>query len=716
MTKAIDPLDAFYWPVERLSEALELLAQSTELTTNTMLHSAITGVPAADIIDFASGQLGIETEAVSILFGEEAGFVRRAAPAVLRIRPNSDQADGSNRYLLCANSGRRTVELIGPDLTRRYFQHAVVAQRLVAPLEASLSDEVDRLLETIGGGKRQKAQVRRAILQERLGGRPIAAGWVLRLGQQQGLWPQLKREGVFGSLAAYIALQLIQFACWYGSWFFIGRIVFQNRFDTSLFVAWALLLISIVPLRGLTAWLQGQISVRAGMLVKQRLMAGALNLSPDQIRSQGTGQLLGRVHESEAVETLVFRGGFLLLTALIELFYALWVLALGSGGLLHAVLLIGWIGVAVAIGRRYLQQRQLWTDLRLDMTHDLVEQMLGHRTRQMQGNHDQLNRRDDQTLARYLKVGSRFDDLVVWLTVWVPRSWLAIGVLALLPALLSGRFSPAGMAIAVGGILSAFIAFEHLTTGIQTLTGAQVAAERIRELLQAAGRQPAISQTLGYQEPTESVGEDEGAAKSPLLLGRNLTYRYPTRQRPVLNNCDLEIFSGDKILLEGASGGGKSTLAALLTGLRRPDSGLLLLKGHDFESLGENGWHGRVASAPQFHENHVLTESFAFNLLMGRNWPPQREDVEAAYKVCYGLGLGPLLERMPGGLFQMVGETGWQLSHGERNRLFLARALLQQADLVVLDESLAGLDPATYQRAMATIEAEAPSILIILHR
>ena len=115
----------------------------------------------------------------------------------------------------------------------------------------------------------------------------------------------------------------------------------------------------------------------------------------------------------------------------------------------------------------------------------------------------------------------------------------------------------------------------------------------------------------------------------------------------------------------------------MLTGLRRPDSGLLLVDGHDLKSLGEQGWRAKISSAPQFHENHVLTETFAFNLLMGRNWPPTRADVEAAYKVCYGLGLGPLLERMPGGLNQMVGDTGWQLSHGERNRLFLARALLQ---------------------------------------
>ena len=61
------------------------------------------------------------------------------------------------------------------------------------------------------------------------------------------------------------------------------------------------------------------------------------------------------------------------------------------------------------------------------------------------------------------------------------------------------------------------------------------------------------------------------------------------------------------------------------------------------------------------------------------------------------------MERMPAGLLQMVGETGWQLSHGERSRLYIARALLQDAELVVLDESFAALDPENLQHALACV-------------
>jgi ATP-binding cassette subfamily B protein len=70
---------------------------------------------------------------------------------------------------------------------------------------------------------------------------------------------------------------------------------------------------------------------------------------------------------------------------------------------------------------------------------------------------------------------------------------------------------------------------------------------------------------------------------------------------------------------------------------------------------------------------------------------------------------------MPAGLQQMVGESGWQLSHGERSRLFIARALLQKADMIVLDESFAALDPENLQRALQCVLERAPTLLVIAH-
>ena len=98
-----------------------------------------------------------------------------------------------------------------------------------------------------------------------------------------------------------------------------------------------------------------------------------------------------------------------------------------------------------------------------------------------------------------------------------------------------------------------------------------------------------------------------------------------------------------------------------------------------------------------------------------RPWPPLAEDAQAAEEVCIELGLGDLLERMPGGLMQEVGESGWQLSHGERSRLYMARALLQGAELLVLDESFAALDPDSLEQALQCVWRRAPTLLVIAH-
>jgi ATP-binding cassette subfamily B protein len=238
------------------------------------------------------------------------------------------------------------------------------------------------------------------------------------------------------------------------------------------------------------------------------------------------------------------------------------------------------------------------------------------------------------------------------------------------------------------------------------LAGAAVAWQRTSVLFRAATR----------QELPGSL--DVVASKSaPLVVdARDLTFRYSDRTEPVLRGANLQIERGGRVVLEGASGGGKSTLVSLLAGVREPDSGRVLIDGFDRPTLGAAEWRRRLAAAPQFHENHVLAETFAFNLFLGHPAVLTPADFDEAREICDELGLGDVLDRMPAGMLQMVGETGWQLSHGERSRLYIARALLQDAELVVLDESFAALDPENLKRAVQCVVKRAGSLLVIAHR
>jgi ATP-binding cassette subfamily B protein len=169
------------------------------------------------------------------------------------------------------------------------------------------------------------------------------------------------------------------------------------------------------------------------------------------------------------------------------------------------------------------------------------------------------------------------------------------------------------------------------------------------------------------------------------------------------------------VLVEGPSGGGKTTLAAVLAGLRQPESGVVFLRGMERQRLDNPLVSRPVAMAPQFHENYIFTAPFSFNLLMGRRWPPMEGDLAEATALCNELGLGDLIARMPGGMNQLVGEGGWQLSHGERSRVYIARVLLQFADLVILDESFGALDPLNLGRALETTLRRAPALMVIAH-
>jgi ATP-binding cassette subfamily B protein len=407
----------------------------------------------------------------------------------------------------------------------------------------------------------------------------------------------------------------------------------------------------------------------------------------------------------------------------IELFMAVLILARGAGGWLNAGLLILWVLLTLFLLWRYYQISVDWAVSYREMTNDLVERMVGHRTRLAQEDPGQWHEEEDQALDRYLKLSEILDHRGVQLSAITTRGWIAVGLAGLSLPFISGAGTPVGLAIGLGGVLLAAQALGKLSGGAQGLVGFMIAWQQVGPLFNAATR-PREMQPLDFVSlqsavaPSQMIPEvkpEGGGNGQPLLLAREVTFRYRPLGRPAVQENSLQINVGDRVLLEGPSGGGKSTLAALLTGLRSPESGSLLLWGFDRQLLGSEEWRRHVVMAPQFQENHIFAETFAFNLLMGRSWPPQPEDLNEAEAICRELGLGEVLDRMPSGFQQMLGESGWQLSHGERSRLYIARTLLQKADLIILDESFAALDPENLYKALRCVLDRAPTLLVIAH-
>jgi ATP-binding cassette subfamily B protein len=197
----------------------------------------------------------------------------------------------------------------------------------------------------------------------------------------------------------------------------------------------------------------------------------ALRPEPEEIRHQGAGQLLGRVLEAQARKALALSGGFLALVAALEIAIAAAVLHAGVGGGMHALLLLAWVAVTLLLGWRYYRQRRHWTAGRRTLTHDLVERLVGHRTRLVQEERQHWHDGEDQGLTRYLESSAAMDRIAAWLMAVVPRGWLCLGLLGLAPAFVTGRGSPAALAIGLGGMLLAYRALHKLATGMGHLAG-----------------------------------------------------------------------------------------------------------------------------------------------------------------------------------------------------------------------------------------------------
>ena len=706
----VDQLVSLAWPASRLGEALEALARHSGLAEGADAPELPGGPASTDDqqldawVGAAAAMSGFEAEPVEAPFSEIDQLIRGGAPALLRLT-------GTRQFLALLRTRRGTVTVVGADLACHNASVATVRGALCREVEAQLEPAIDQLLQRAGVPRRRQARARQTILRDRLAAARLQGSYLLRLPPGASLWRQLSQARMPRQVFAFLGGHLVQYLIMMLAWWVLGRSALQGNLDHGWMVAWALLLITVIPFQLLVMWSQGRLAIGVGGLLKQRLLSGAMRLDPEEIRHQGAGQLLGRVMESGAVESMALSAGLLGVLSVMELALAMSVLVLGAGGGLHGVLLVAALAGTLVLGWQMYRRTNAWTESRLEMTHDLVERMVGHRTRLVQERRERWHDGEDQALERYMELSARLDHTAIWLTGLVQRGWMILGVLGLAPAFISGQGTATTLAIGLGGVLLASQALSKLVGSMSSITGVAIAWRQVAPLYHAAARR--------YRRGTSAAAlaaiYTPPPTQTAVIQAQELVFRYRDRGAPVLRGCTLDIRAHDRLLLEGPSGGGKSTLASVLTGIREPESGLLLAGGLDMQTLGLEGWRRAVVAAPQFHENHVLTGTFAFNLLMGRCWPATDEDLAEAEGICRELGLGKLLDRMPAGLQQVVGDTGWRLSHGERSRLFIARALLQGADLVVLDESFAALDPESLDLALRCVLERGPTLLVIAH-
>ncbi len=214
--------------------------------------------------------------------------------------------------------------------------------------------------------------------------------------------------------------------------------------------------------------------------------------------------------------------------------------------------------------------------------------------------------------------------------------------------------------------------------------------------------------------PHEDVGgaSVQQQARGARLDVAGLSFRYAGAETPVLRDLWFSLAPGDKVAVVGPSGIGKSTLASLLFGARRPESGAILLGGKPFESIPLGELRRRIVVVP--HEIDVFTGSVAENLTIGL--PAMGTlDIRKAAAIA---AIDADIMRLPQGYDTWLGQGGVDLSAGQRQRLGIARALLLAPDMLILDESTSSLDSATETRVLDALlqHCASTTIVAITHR
>ena len=235
-----------------------------------------------------------------------------------------------------------------------------------------------------------------------------------------------------------------------------------------------------------------------------------------------------------------------------------------------------------------------------------------------------------------------------------------------------------------------------------------------------AGLPAASQETNVYADSLERLNKlpDQRVAKevselpqAPYdLVVKDLSFQYGKNQKEVLTDLNLTIKRGQKLAILGRSGSGKSTLANLLRGDLKPTKGQITLGGVDVSALNEKmaDYIGVIQQAPYLFNTTLIN-----NIRLG-NEDASPEDVWA---VLERVGLKKMVASLPKGLETMVDEAGLRFSGGERHRLALARILLQDTPIVLLDEPTVGLDPVTEQALITTFmeQLQGKTLIWITH-
>ena len=446
--------------------------------------------------------------------------------------------------------------------------------------------------------------------------------------------------------------------------------------------------------------------LRALGRVRARFYERIEPLAPAELEGFRQGDLMARmVGDVDALQGLYLRGVGPVLVAVAAGAACVGATAafLPSAAVVLAVgLAVGGLAVPLVTGRLGRAAGLRVAPARGELTAEIAELMRAAPELVVYGDEERTLeriRRADRELDRLGRRGALVNGLGAGLAILV-GGLTVVGVLAVsVQAHETGALD--GVLVAMLALL-AFASFEsvaELPSAARELSGALTSGTRVLDLID---REPAV------RDPEAPLAPP--AVPSVELKG--VTARYGRDEPAALEDFDLRLDPGSRVALVGPSGAGKTTVTNLLLRFLDPEKGRVTLGGHPLSEYRQDEVRATFALAGQ--EAHVFDSTIRANLLLAKPGATEAE-LDLALRRAH---LRDWVASLPDGLETLVGEDGSKLSGGQRQRLTIARALLSDAPVLVLDEPTAHLDPETARSVVedALESSGGRTVLLITHR
>jgi subfamily B ATP-binding cassette protein MsbA len=337
-----------------------------------------------------------------------------------------------------------------------------------------------------------------------------------------------------------------------------------------------------------------------------------------------------------------------------------------------------------------------------DLAHVLEETIECHKVVKVFGGQDYEARRFERANQRLRGFNMRQTvpaSLTTPVTHILAATALAIILYLAMEDSLAGRITVGEFASFFTAMLMLLAPLKHLTEINAPLQRGLAAAESVFELIDAP-----VEEDKGTQHLAHARGEIEF---------QSVSLTYPTRTEPALSSVSFAVRPGETVALVGSSGGGKTTLVNLLPRFYAPQSGRILLDGHDIQALKLESLRANLALVSQ--DVVLFNDTIRANIAYGDMGAAGDQEVIAAAQAAHAL---EFIREMPQGLETLIGENGMRLSGGQRQRLAIARALLKNAPVLILDEATSALDSESERLVQDALETlmRGRTTIVIAHR